>query len=195
MIRFIKGSLVVAICHMFMGCANSDRYIDTFAKPNINPFAKQNYDSESTVDSNVFMIRPFNNDAEQITFSRNLHQIMRDFHLTVVSSFDNILEPSAELSSITSADVQSKKSEDDIKVVGSLKQSTSEASLINVYKNEKYIIETMSIKDSDGTVKFIRISDNKVMGTFSISPYMFKMRPQVYAALVKMRLLKGIRYY
>jgi len=183
-IRFIIILLTVALCFAFFGCANFDRY-------NRNPFAKDSAPKYSA-DSNKFVIIPFNHNAEQVTYATSLSRVMMDFNLTIVDSFD---VASSDTTGILPVDVLKSSPSEDSNVLSRSEQYTSEHSLSNADMNEKYVIETMFRRDSDGTVTFIRISDKNVMGVFNISPYVYKMRPQLYAALVKMKLLKGIRYF
>lgn len=190
---FIRIVFAFTICLIFLGCANFDGY-------NRNPFYKENNNSDynrskQVEDSNRFKIIPFNSDPEQITYATDLSRIMTGFGLTLVESFDEIEKDSAETTAIESVEARESKPEEKSTIKDKDQQnSLSGPNLSNADKNEKYIIDAMFIKGTDGTIRFTRISDNKVMGIFTISPYVFKMRPQLYAALVNMKLLKGIRY-
>lgn len=183
----------VTICLFFLGCANFDKYYkNPFYRVLNNPKHNQ---SKQVVDSNRFKIKPFNSDPEQISYANNVSRIMTDFGLTVVENIDTVQEESASRIGNESVAADETTSKIESTLIDKAKENTiSEPSLINADNNEKYIIDTMFIKETDGSVTFTRLSDKKVMGTFSISPYVFKMRPQLYAALVNMKLLKGVRY-
>lgn len=174
MISVMRMIFAITISISLLSCANIDRY-------NKNPFTKSSKGTKIVADSNKYKIIPYSNDSEQNTYATNLSRLLVGFGLTVVDNFEDSHESSVETPAIDPDGAN--------KTI-----SPPELSLINADNNEKYIVETMSIKDTDGTVRFTRISDNNVMGTFNISPYVYKMRPQLYAALVKMKLLKGVRY-
>lgn len=188
MTSIIRMIFAMVISITLLSCANVDKY-------NKNPFSMYNKRSIYIADSNKYKIIPYNNDTEQNTYATHLSRLLVGFGLTVVDNFEDNHEGSVETTALNSDDANKTIPEGKSKRSDELKQkSTPELSLINADNNEDYIVETMSQKNSDGTVKFTRTSDNKVMGTFSISPHVYKMRPQLYAALVKMKLLKGVRY-
>ncbi len=176
------------ICLTITGCADL-QYLNTIH------LSKKEAKYMVIDDGKRFVIIPFNEDAEQLRYAKSVGSIMKGFSLTVVDSFVDIDE--------AKVDPMGKESDDATQVASSgagkeekISGSDNDKVAVNstaADKKTEYFIETMANKDGDGTVKFIRRYDKTVLGIFSISPVRFTMRPQLYAALVKMKLLTGRR--
>jgi hypothetical protein len=179
----IIASVIVMIC----GCANFDRY-------NTNPFFEQKK-SAHIADSNEYIVIPSSEAPEQTKYFSNISSVLISLGLTVSHN------PFSDSEKGQSSDAE--QANVDNPVTSNQSQSKPQdgqngASVDTAGKtpsHNQYSVITHFDNDGNNTVTFIRMADNTVIGTFNISPDKISMRPQLYEALVKMKLIAGMRYF
>lgn len=141
-------------------------------------------------DTTTFVVFPFNDYMHQLQFAALIEQVMIHSGFQVVAPSRGIKEVEERKGAGISED-SSSPNMSEMAAGRTEKQSL----LIERYKvaeesKADYIIETM-LTGSDGTVKFMRKSDRKVIGVFGVYAYdRDSLKEEMTTQLIRMKFLK-----
>lgn len=144
-------------------------------------------------ESERFVVLPFNNYIKQIEFASKIEGILIDAGLNLVAApqgtkvveerkgggFSSITN---NLNSSNSEEIAEGKRADIVRI---------EKYIVSTAIDAEYIVDTM-LKNSYGTIKFTRLSDNKIMSVTTITGYKSTFEKGIMKKLIAMKFVSKV---